>query len=125
MKVLIEISIVTVVIFVIHYLFPVIQICGDSMHPTYRDGEILVGTRLFRVSNLKKNDVIIYICPTDGRNVVKRIADITPQYNGEDLLFYCLGDNADHSYDSRAYGYISSKRIVCRLIKQRRNNRCM
>ena len=103
---------------VTHYLFPLIQIVGDSMFPTYKDSEVLVGTRLYRKSKLKVGDVILYHSPTDKKVVVKRISKI---HKNKTLEFYCLGDNSDHSYDSRYYGYISSKAIVCKLVEQRRN----
>lgn len=86
------------------------------MHPTYRDGEIIVGRRIYRKSKLKVGDVIIFKSPTeDDRIVIKRIAKIQ-----RGVFFYCLGDNPDCSYDSRNYGYISSNDLVCRVIKQRR-----
>ena len=104
-----------------YYLFPIIQVCGCSMYPTYRDGEIIFGTRLYR-DELKVGDVILYKSPTDEKRiVVKRIHSILD--DGRDLYFYCLGDNADCSYDSRHYGYVSSKRIVCKVINQRGNVR--
>lgn len=121
MKVLLVIAIITMAFFVIHFLFPLVQVCGDSMYPTYKDGEILIGYRTFLKSHLKIGDVIIFKCPTDGRTVVKRIADISTQVDGEDILFYCLGDNSEHSYDSRSYGYFSSRNLICRVFKQRRH----
>ena len=104
---------------VLHYLFPLIQVCGDSMYPTYLDSEIIIGTRLYRKSKLKKGDVIVYHTPTDNKVVIKRI-DLIERVRRESL-FFCLGDNADHSYDSRNYGFISSKNLVCKVVNQRRN----
>lgn len=101
----------------IHHSFPIIQVVGDSMYPTYLDGEIIFGTRLFRKSKLKVGDVIVYKSPTDSKVVIKRIA----YSKANNYYFYCLGDNLDHSYDSRYYGSISSERIVCKVINQRRN----
>ena len=96
--------------------FPIIQVVGDSMYPTYRDGEIIFGTRFFRKSKLKIGDVIVYKSPREDRTVIKRIAYMS----ADSKFFYCLGDNADHSYDSRHYGSVFSKRIMCKVINQRR-----
>lgn len=121
-KVAILISVV-IVLGILYYLFPVIQVVGDSMYPTYKDGEVIFGTRLYRKSKLKKRDVIIYTSPKEGKIVIKRIDDIREKDNR--LYFYCLGDNKDHSYDSRYYGFISSKRLKCKVLNQRRKKRCM
>ena len=105
-----------------YYTFPIIEVIGDSMYPTYKNGEIIIGCRLFRKSKLKKGDVIVYYSPTDlavKRKVIKRI-DSTVRYL-EKPFFYCLGDNADESYDSRYYGYFSCKLVVCKIINPRKN----
>lgn len=112
---------VVIVLGILYYLFPPIQIIGDSMYPTYKDGEVVCGSRVFRKSKLKKGDVIVYKTPTDGKIVIKRVDRIINYYRLGKLTFefYCLGDNSDHSFDSRHYGYISSKKIVCKVINQR------
>ena len=89
------------------------------MYPTYHNAEILVGIRVYRKRKLKKGDVIVYRSPKENRIVIKRIDKIMNDKGN--LYFYCLGDNADYSYDSRFYGYFSSKNIVCKVIDQRRN----
>ena len=123
MKVFIVVLLIVVVFLVLHYLFPVIQICGDSMYPTYKGGEILLGYRIYRKDHLKVGDVILFQNTEDRRTVIKRIADIREE-KGK-LLFFVLGDNPEVSYDSRNYGYISSDRLTCRLFNQRRKLECM
>ena len=119
MVVVICIVSVLVLFGVLYYLFPVIQITGDSMSPTYHDGEIIIGTRLYKKDNLEVGDVVLYESPTEkGRIVIKRI-DHFMNENGN-LYLYFLGDNADFSYDSRYYGFVSSKNLVCKVINQRR-----
>ena len=106
------------IVVVLYYTFPLIRVVGESMYPTYLDDEIIVGTRVYKKSDLKIGDVIIYESPNEeGRLVIKRISEIL--IDGKKRYFYCLGDNADHSYDSRNYGYVSSKNLVCKVINQR------
>ena len=100
----------------VYHSFPLIQVVGDSMYPTYLNSEIIFGTKFFRKSKLKIGDVIVYKSPREDRIVIKRIAYIS----ADSRFVYCLGDNADHSYDSRHYGNVPSKRIVCKVINQRR-----
>lgn len=121
MRLVIIILLIVVVFYILHYLFPVIQVCGDSMYPTYFDGEILIGTRIYKENNLEVGDIVLYDSPTEkGRTVIKRIDHFMNDHDGK-LYIYCLGDNTGHSYDSRAYGYVSSKNIVCKVFDQRRN----
>ena len=90
------------------------------MYPTYLNGEIIMGTKLYRKSKLKIGDVILYQCPTDTeRTVIKRIDTI--RYRNWVYQFYCLGDNKNNSHDSRDYGFVHSKHLVCKVINPRRN----
>lgn len=105
-------------------VFPIIEVEGESMFPTYHDSEFLLGYRFFPKEKLKVGDVIVYKRPSERICVIKRIARITSSiYNENDLLFYCLGDNSQNSYDSRDYGYIPQKDIVCKIILEQRRNR--
>lgn len=116
--VMLIILIVLVIAMLLHYLFPVIKVCGDSMYPTYNDGEVIIGTRLFRKSKLKKEDVVLYRCPNEeSRIVIKRVYKVK-DLSG-DLYFYFMGDNSRYSHDSRHYGYVSHRNIVCKVIDQR------
>lgn len=124
---IIILAVVTVVAF-LFFTFPIVQVVGNSMHPTYRDGELMLSTKLFRVKSIRAGDVIVYRPPTDeNRWVVKRVAQIveykvqrpltrTAKYRRE---FYCIGDNSDESYDSRDYGYVPQENIVCIIFNQR------
>lgn len=102
---------------VLYYLFPIIQVCGSSMCDTYQDGEFIVATRLFRRSKVKEGDVVIYHALKDDRIVIKRVARTI--YFDSKKYMYCLGDNPDESYDSRHYGYVPVKNIVCKAIVKR------
>ena len=103
-----------------YFLFPLITVCGNSMLPTYHDGEILLGYRLFNKSKLKSGDIVIFKQPTDNETVViKRISKI----NHASKTMYCLGDNSKESYDSRMYGVVPFKNIICRVFWQRKKEK--
>ena len=117
---MIVLLIVGIILFSVYHLFPIIQVVGDSMFPTYHNSEIILGTKLYLKSHLKSGDVIVYKSPVDEKIVIKRIFSIKEEKGGY-LYFYCLGDNSECSYDSREYGFVSSKNLVCKVINQRRN----
>lgn len=116
--VLVFILMLVTTLVLLYFLFPVFEVCGDSMYPTYLDGEILFGTKLYRKSHLKKGDVILYKTPTNTKRVVIKRIDHTVIKEGV-MYVYCLGDNSEVSHDSRSYGLVSSDRIVCKVIDQR------
>ena len=110
---------VVAILGLLYYLFPPIQVVGDSMFPTYYDQEVIFGRRIYSKSNLKVGDVIVYKAPYDPyRVVIKRISRIARNSYGS-LMFYCLGDNSECSHDSRNYGFVPSKNLVCKVINQR------
>ena len=99
--------------------FPLFQVVGDSMFPTYQNGEVLWGTKFFKKSSLKIGDVVVYKAPTeDSEIVIKRIAHIKGNVLGE-MFLYCVGDNEDVSYDSRYYGYVPVDRVLFKPLDQR------
>ena len=104
---LIIIASILVISGVLLFLFPYIEVCGESMYPTYKDGEIIRGYRIHK--KLQVGDVIVYRCPTDNKKVIKRVCGIDNANN----LYYFLGDNREYSYDSRYYGWVDKSAIVC------------
>ena len=103
------IALVVIVLAVLYYLFPIIEVCGDSMYPTFKDGDIALGCRLFTI---KRNSVYVFNPPVGQKYVVKRLTQISSTTN---KLFF-EGDNPDHSYDSRMYGYISRDKVVAKCL---------
>lgn len=100
-------------------LFPLVNVVGNSMYPTYKDGEIIFSTRLFNRHHLKRGDVVTfnsYNVSGERRIVIKRVA-IVDEKKG----VYCLGDNPSVSYDSRFYGYVPFENIVTKIIRPRDN----
>ena len=115
---LVVILIIAVVAMILIYSFPIVYICGNSMYPTYKDGEKILSTRLFFPDNLKVGDVVIFTPPSKTHDevqfVIKRVQHIND--NGK---FFLVGDNLDGSYDSRDYGYVDESHLISKAIKSR------
>lgn len=102
---------VALLVLALIYAFPPIQICGDSMMPNFYDGDIVVGCRLLRKSVLGK--VYIYTPPVGEHDIViKRLTFI----NSTTGKLFFEGDNKDHSFDSRDYGYVTKDKIIARYL---------
>ena len=98
-------------------MFVPVQICGNSMYPTFKDGEFYLGKRVYRKSKCKIGKVYVFRPPYSDREerfVIKRLAYIQ---NGK---YFFLGDNSYDSYDSRYYGYVDSKNVVAQILKEKR-----
>ena len=112
--IIIVVSVVLIVIicFLIrHYVFPNLDIVGNSMYPTLLDGERKHSRRFFkRFDEPKIGRIYVYHDPT-GKLVIKRLKMI------KDDLCYFVGDNPSMSYDSRYYGFINKNRIVALLME--------
>lgn len=106
---------------VIYYLFPLVNVCGSSMFPTYLDDEIILSTRLFRKHKIKVGDVIVFKHPYEkGRLLIKRVADLYYDKKGKLQSIYFLGDNSSDSYDSRNFGYVLTKDLVSKVLFSRK-----
>ena len=111
-KVIIVILILSILVTLIICNFPLAIVEGNSMYPTYKEGSVLLATRLFNIENLKVGDVCIF---HRGDNIViKRITDIYEE-DDEYLLFF-EGDNPVESYDSRHYGYVNEEMSIAKVL---------
>lgn len=104
-----KVAIPLLIVFLLLLIFQTIYFIGyvptASMEPTLKEGSFILATR--RYSELKRGDIIVF--RHDGSLMIKRIAAVqgdtvivkdktqTVPRNG----FYVLGDNEDHSADSR------------------------
>ena len=102
---ILAIAVITLVV-VILLLFPVIRVVGDSMFPTLKEGQFLVGSRLFRKKKCKVGKVyIIHLKDEDDGEpyfIIKRLFAIQ-SWNGS-VMYDFRGDNVEVSADSRIYG---------------------
>ena len=94
-----------------YYLFPNLDIVGNSMYSTLLDWEKKHSRRFFNKFDTPKiGRIYVYRDPT-GKLVIKRLKMI------KDDLCYFVGDNPSMSYDSRYYGFINRKHIVALLME--------
>ena len=113
-----------VFVFLDKKVFPLAYINGDSMLPTYHDGEIIITKKLFDRQKLKAGDVVVIENKTGvGHDYfIKRIGYFEIE-NGIKKKVAVYGDNADNSYDSREFGTIPIENVICVLIKSRPKRR--
>jgi signal peptidase I len=105
------------------FFFDFIIAQGDSMEPAIKNGSVLIISRLrygmrlpwrqdylFRWAKPREGEVVVFYTPT-GELAVKRCASLT-----ESGGFFAQGDNTLTSYDSRAYGPVSSDNIIGKVL---------
>lgn len=115
---ILTIILVVLVLLVLLVVFPPIFVIGDSMHPTYKDHEHLLGFRFYPRKHIKVGMVICY--KHENKAVIKRVQKVrTFSWKSIPPQFYCVGDNAEVSYDSRNYGYVSAADVICVPLDQR------
>lgn len=85
------------------------EVAEDSMLPTLRPGDWVLGVR--RPTHLGRGDVVVVDHPQrPGFELVKRVADIGP------AGLVLAGDNPDHSTDSRHFGPVAVGAVRARLL---------
>lgn len=117
MKVLFIIIALVLTLYIILFHTPLIimflTVSGRSMFPTLVEGEFLWSVRSY-LCTIRVGDIVVakpYECK--DKLVIKRVHKIENGY------YYLLGDNADESYDSRNYGWVSKKEIVAKVMKSK------
>lgn len=114
------ITVVTLIILRLIFLFGYVP--TESMEPTLEKGSYIVGIRIY--GELEVGDIIIF--HHDDKLLVKRIAAVGGEqieHNGASLTvpegcYYVLGDNAEHSLDSRYWSdpFVNESDIVAKLL---------
>lgn len=94
----------------LYYVFTPALVIGQSMYPTFTDGDVLITSRVFRKKRLKEGRVYVFKSKT-GVYAIKRLTKFDPKY----LSCYFEGDNPEDSYDSRDYGYIHCDNVIARV----------
>lgn len=97
------------------FMFPRVEVDGDSMLPTFHSGELLRASRFIRTSKLKVGDIYVFAPPYDsGARVIKRLTFI----DDSGYLFF-EGDNKRVSYDSRQYGAVTKSRVIAHIVSKK------
>ena len=105
------------------FLFDFMITEGNSMIPAIKPGTILLISRVYygirkpgtgkylvRWKQPQIGDIVVFYTPL-GEIAVKRCGNIIP---GNE--FYAIGDNLDHSYDSRNYGPVLNDKIIGKVL---------
>lgn len=90
--------------------FGVTTVGGRSMNPTLADGDLL----LVSFTATPKDGDMIILDTSDMEGWNNSSTQIVKRYYAEYSTdgYYVLGDNPDHSYDSRHFGEIDKDRLV-------------
>ena len=120
-QVLIPLSVTIMVIVLFRCVFFIGYVPTASMEPTLKTDSIFLGIRI--VGSIEVGDIIVF--QHDEKLLVKRVAAVggdVIEHNGQTLAvpenyFYVLGDNTEHSYDSRYWAepFVKSKDIVAKV----------
>lgn len=115
--------ILVVVLIVVPIRFFIAQpfiVQGSSMEPNFKNSDYLIVDQIsFRFREPKNGEVVIFRYPNNpSQFYIKRIAGIPGENMGNITLkedeYFVLGDNREHSSDSRHWGTLKRKFIVGR-----------
>lgn len=92
------------------YVFQLTMIQGNSMLPTYYNGQIVIINKFDR--DYKVGDVVVFRCDDLDSILIKRVDKISSEG------FFVLGDNYAESVDSRdeRVGLVQKEKIIGKVI---------
>jgi signal peptidase I len=102
-----------------------VRVRGRSMHPTYRDGDLLLARRF---SAFTRGSVVVLHDPAGTAKplLVKRVAAVAGERvpfparerDVPDGFVVVLGDNPDESRDSRAFGLVPARQVIATIVRK-------
>lgn len=94
--------------------FPLIirRVSGDSMKPTLRNRQLVLGLRSNSRRPARKGQIVIFA--HNGLEKIKRIKAVTKSGSVE-----FVGDNQQVSTDSRTFGLLDAEVIIARVLTRR------
>ncbi|GIV05717.1 MAG: signal peptidase I [Fimbriimonadales bacterium] len=111
--------------------FRVVVVNGPSMEPTYKNGDrLLMTTAYWLFGEIKKGDVVVVMRPS-GELLIKRVValpgDQVPRDYWSPLVYmmggrvpeghiFVVGDNLEHSEDSRQIGAIPMRYVLGKIV---------
>lgn len=116
-----------VVLWVIRRRLLVVDVSGNSMLPTLRPGDRVLGLRRRPAARLRRGDLVVCNLPLPSGDrtpalIVKRVAalpgDPVPEGGGEVVPrdhIWVRGDGAE-SYDSAQFGALARSEVVARVV---------
>lgn len=109
LTVIVVVVVVATIGYILNKIFYVVIVEGESMMPTYKNGNILFAMKYVSPSQLQIGKVYVFHSPV-GRVAIKRLTRYT-EISGDKCCFF-EGDNFNNSLDSRNYGYVSHHKII-------------
>ena len=135
--------VIILLFFILGYFVSFIMVSGNSMSPTLKNGSFHTVVKHFYT--IERNDVIAVYSKEAHKNLIKRVIGLpneTVEYKDNQLYinnqlvedkyafgkttdfkvtlkdneYFCLGDNREHSLDSRTYGVFNKKDIIGEMI---------
>lgn len=96
------------------FIFAPFIVWGISMQPVLQHGDYLIVDRSPRFRTPQPGEIIIFQNPSNpNEKLIKRISK--KKFENNEYKFWVLGDNKQHSIDSRNFGYVNKNHIFGRV----------
>lgn len=88
-----------------------------SMHPTLSPGQfVLTDSWAYRKQEPQPDDIVVFKLSDDSPQFVKRVSPWPNGDSKQNNQFFLLGDNREHSTDSRSFGGVNRSRISDKVV---------